>query len=184
MRNIVFSFFLILSSFNAQATDSTSEITIRNSSGSTTYNISGFYIQQLATGGACNALAGHSATPTHGSAFGAMWVPATISPAGTYVIGANFLYQAMTHLLVQVYQLSGANCVPGAGDCRAAGAGPNTNQWCIKLGVVKGTPVASTAAIAEADDLLLLADSTQIIVTCNDEEITCIANTPTVQDFP
>ncbi len=168
---------------NAFAVDTTSKITIKNATNLTTYEVSGFYIQQLTTGNSCDVLSGNTHTPSHGTAHGVIWKPVKLAPNDTMELGANFLYQMMSQLLYQTYENSGPDCTPGSGQC-AVGNIPDTNQWCIRLGVIKGSPMLPTGAVSSNNDLLSLGHSNQIKISCNDAKSTCRASTEVTQNIP
>jgi hypothetical protein len=181
MKKIIFLLLAGLSFTHAIAEDSSSKITIKNSS-SSTQQVTGIYVQRLATGNSCDVLAGNTNTPTHGTSWGALWKKMTFASGDTQTLGANYLYQMVHHLLYQTY-LGGANCTPGVGQCAMFTSNPNTNKWCINLGIIKGPSVRVSGAISGSNDLLSLAESTQIKITCDDSKLTCTANTSVSQNF-
>lgn len=177
----IFLLLLIISGFTqAFAEDTSSKITIKNSS-SSTQQVTGIYIQGLATGNSCDVLTGNTNTPAHGISWGALWKKMSFASDDTQTLGANFLYQMMHHLLYQTY-MGGADCTPGKGQCVVLA--PDTNKWCINLGIVKEDSVRVSGAINATNDLLSLAESKQIKITCDDVKLSCVANSAVTQSFP
>jgi len=174
--------YLMLMSFNTYAADTSSDITLNNSSGSSV-SLSGIYIQSFASSAACNNIV-YGNFPSAKKAYGVMWKTQTIAAGSSQNISANLLYQMISQMnfTYSMNSAGGANCTPGVGQCEVGDA-PNTNQWCIKLGLTKGSVVGVGETIADGDDLLPLIDSQQIIVTCSDLSSTCVANTPATQAF-
>ncbi len=174
--------YLLLMSFNTYAADTSSNITLTNSSGSSV-NISGIYIQSFASTAACNNIV-YGNFPSAKKAYGVMWKDQIIAAGASQNLGANLLYQMISQMNFTYVMNSagGSNCTPGEGQCDA-GDTPNTDKWCIKLGLTKGSVVGVGENIADGDDLLPLINSQQVIITCSDVTATCVADTPSTQTF-
>jgi|JI10StandDraft_1071094.scaffolds.fasta_scaffold1432118_1 hypothetical protein len=171
-----------LFSFNLNAAETSSNITLHNTSGSAV-SVRGFYIQKFASGGSCTNIS-YGSFPSAKRSYGSIWRTHSVDAGSSKSLGANTLYQMLSQAtyVYTINSLGGANCTPGVGQCDAGNA-PNTNQWCINLGLSKGTPKGGGELIDDADDLLPLLSSLEIKISCDDTTATCVADTPTTQDF-
>ena len=154
--------------------DSTSNITLATTA---SYTVTGVYLQALYAGSSCSGTNLCLNTPT--PACGAMWTGGLVMNNQSVTLGANYLYEMIDIATYEGYQDDGAinpHTTPGANSYNFG-----LNSWCIKLGVAAGEPVIPQASVTTA--LLPLVISISIPITCYDNTITCVATTPTTQNF-
>ncbi len=163
-------------------TDSPSSITIKNTSGSNTFTITGIFIQQL-----FQANCTTSYYNNHGNLYGVMWLESTtFTPSTSQTLGAGYLYSMLMNYLYE----AAANGGPAA---TTPGNGAGT--WCMQFGIIQGSPAQYiTASISTLtspsgtlSNVVTWTNNTNpapIAITCVDSTQSCTANSVSLQDFP
>ncbi len=166
--------------------DSTSNITIQNTSGAQTFTLTGIFIQQL-----FQANCSTSYHDNHNKLYGTMWSDdISLAPSASTSLGAGYLYSMMMNYLYEAAQ----NGAPAA---TTPGSGPGPGTWCIQLGILQGGPakyptffpvttnvISSTTPLSNVVTWTNNTNPTPIAITCNDGTQQCTANSAATQGFP
>lgn len=162
-------------SFGGSVTQAThSGLTYKNDS-SSSKTIKGFYMTSLDLGpaGPC-----FGAIVAGSNTMGAMWSSIKVPADGEVGVDGNYLYNSMMNFLYQVTQIVGLAPVDRPGE---------VSSWCVTIGLTAGGSVAQT----NIPPTPLLIDNTisgnpveEIIISCDDEKLTCTATPANEQIFP
>lgn len=162
--------------------DSSSNITIQNTSTTQTFSITGVFIQQLFQAGCAT-----SYFDNNGSLYGTMWSNAiTFAPNASISLGAGYLYSMMMNYLYEAAQNGGP---------AATTPGNSAGTWCIQLGILQGGPAqyptysvtTNTSPSPNLSNVVTWTSNTNpapIAITCNNSTQQCTAAAPAVQVFP
>jgi hypothetical protein len=162
--------------------DSTSNISIQNTSGAQTFTVTGIFIQQL-----FQADCTTSYFDNHGELYGTMWSSnISFSPSASTPLGAGYLYSMMINYLYEAAQNGGpAATTPGNG----------AGTWCIQLGILQGgnakyptySVSTNTSPSASLSNVVTWTNNTNpapIAITCDDSSQQCTATSASIQEFP
>ena len=179
--------------------DSTSNISIQNTSGSQSFTVTGIFIQQL-----FEANCTTSYFDNHGRLYGTMWSSnLSFSPSASISLGAGYLYSMVMNYLYEAEQNGGPTATTPGNNNAVAG-----RTWCIQLGILQGGlgilpgegaqyptyPVTTnTSPSSSLSNLVTWVNNnnpTPIEITCYDSSDygsppqQCTATSASIQGFP
>lgn len=162
--------------------DTTSSITIQNTSGSQTFTITGIFIQKLFQADCTTTY-----YDNHGNLYGVMWSDGiNFNPSASTPLGASYLYSMLMNYLYEA-------ATNGGPPATTPGNGAGT--WCMQFGIIQGAPANYTTSTISTittpsstlSNVVTWTNSTNptpIAITCNDSTQRCTANTTSTQAFP